>query len=243
MISNFQLSMVMLLVVLTVAEVDAAKGFQSAINDIAAKTQAEQEDRCMEIVKAARAGNLDFIRGKGGMDINCKDKHGYAPIHHASRKGRSKFLQAMLDMKADVTMQKSNGWTALHEAAYWGQYKAVKLLLKAGSDPNARSKDGQVPLHVAAQSQSKRSGKITSSLIKSGGDVNAIDKKGWVPLHYAVENLKEPALKRLLRAGCDPNAKEGKTKESPLEFAKSKPHFAKVLAISEEHLDNTKGSL
>lgn len=227
---------------LLVITLDAAGEFQSAMKDMAAKVKGENEEKCMKIVMAARSGDEQVLKGENTMEINCKDKYGYTPAHHAARKGKCRFLQAMIEMKADLNLKNNNGWTALDEAAYWGQYKAVKLLLKAGSNPNSKNGQGQTSLHLASQGQLKRAGKITSVLIKAGGDVNAVDKKGWVPLHYAVENLQKSAAKKLLQAGSNPNTKGGKTKISPLELADSADHL-KVMVGVLENVKNAKDSL
>ena len=108
--------------------------------------------RCSEIIKAARVGDMDFLKpGGGNMDantrrklkVNCVDEQGYSPLHHASRKGKLKFLSALIELgaKTEVELDHS-GWTPLEEAAYWGQLDIVTFLLKAGANPNHMTKNG-----------------------------------------------------------------------------------------------------
>ena len=114
----------------------------------------KEESICGDIVKAARAGDMEFLKpGGGNMDaktrktlkVNCLDEQGYSPLHHASRKGKLTFLSALIELGAKLEVELSfSGWTPLEEAAYWGQSEAASALLKAGADPNHMTKKGTI---------------------------------------------------------------------------------------------------
>ena len=84
-------------------------------------------------------------------DDNC----GCAPLHWATRVGRTDMAELLLAHGAEVDQVDSNGHTSLHEAAWLNSIDLAKLLLAHGADPSAQStKDdglGSSPLHFAVR--------------------------------------------------------------------------------------------
>ena len=198
-----------------------------------------KESKCGDIVAAARNGDMEVLMPgghplpKGQIEINCKDKHGFAPLHHAARKGQMVFLEALLDLGADVKNVDRRGWTPLYEAAFWGQSTATKRLLKAGSDVTTREKTGKEALHIACMGRSENVPRIVNNLIKGNANVNAQDNNGWTPLHYAVENLCTGCVKKLIKNGANPKQKDKKD-ESPLMLAKRLDHATELYGVMME---------
>ena len=125
----------------------------------------KEQSNCAKIVKAARTGDMEFIKPGGShlsekqrrrMKIDCLDEVGYSPLHHAARKGKIDFLRSLLDMGANVEIQNdSAGWTPLQEASYWGQLEAVKALLNGGANVNHLTKKNQNSLPVPTDSDNE----------------------------------------------------------------------------------------
>lgn len=127
------------------------------------------------------------------------------------------------------------GRTALHLAIMRDHEDIVKLLLDAGADPNVADEKGKTCLHWAVWNTDST---MSEMLIGGGADVNAVDNEGRTPLDAAMDckfphlamrlaehgartvktpprNIAEAAMvgqieavKDILAAGCDVNAKD-----------------------------------
>ncbi|EUC43367.1 hypothetical protein COCMIDRAFT_101049 [Bipolaris oryzae ATCC 44560] len=87
------------------------------------------------------------------IDVNRKDEHGYAPIHHAARWGNAKVMSLMLASdRIDISSgTRGKELMAIHIAAQYGNIEVFEQLLSSdNNDVSRRDGEGYTPLHHAA---------------------------------------------------------------------------------------------
>src|SRR6266404_2309317 len=102
----------------------------------------------------------------------------------------------------------ADGATALHWAAYRSDAESAAALIRAGANVNAKNKYGVTPLALAAD---QGSAALLDILLKAGAKPNDpinFVNTGETPLMHAARSSKIDAVKTLVRAGADVNAKE-----------------------------------
>lgn len=184
-----------------------------------------------------------------GADVNGGTENVLFRHVTASEGEHLKLLRLFLEHGAKVNIHGTFGPLSL--AAWSRNADAVKLLLEYKADPNAQDKDGLTPLHVAAQ---RGFDEIVRLLIANGADSSLKDKNGDTPLHAAAGGEDYPLspaiinyyphawqvfeehkkiVEMLLKAGADPDAKDGSGKtprEVALSFVKQDPPAATLPA-------------
>lgn len=138
-----------------------------------------------------------------GVDINIPAKSNRTPLLWASLSSSSQFIKTLVDLGADVNVQRTDDKVApLILAAYWNNYMATRVLLEYGADANIKDEAGNTPLHDSA-----RLGFFTVShlLIESGCNVNLRNNSGKTPLYVAVEKKHQHLVKLLLESNADVN--------------------------------------
>jgi ankyrin repeat protein len=203
------------------------------------------------IFSAAQNGLVDAVKTHlaAGVEVNGKNKGGYAALHLAAKKGHVEVAKALLDAKADIGLASKSGKTALHYVAYYnGNLDLAKLLLDAGADPNVLDKRSKTPLDYAVSrkndalvelllAKGARTGKelraendvhyaaangyadAVRGYIENGGDVNAGDRGGYTALQYAAYNGYIEVVRVLVENKADVNAAANKPKKSALHYA------------------------
>ena len=84
-----------------------------------------------------------------GLDLEMRNKAGWAPLHAAASGGALRCLALLLDQGASVDPRCRAGRTPLIEAARNGHLAACKLLAKAGADLSAADGEGRTALESA----------------------------------------------------------------------------------------------
>lgn len=105
------------------------------------------------------------------------------------------------------------GWSCLHHAAARGATGVIDEMLAYGSDIDERTAQGLTPLALAA-----RRGQIEAvdHLLTHNAALTPTDNvRGFTPLHEAAEHQHAAVLRRLLRAGADPDARN-QWRQTPL---------------------------
>lgn len=98
------------------------------------------------------------------------------------------------------------GSTALHHAAWVGSVNTLRYLISEGADVSLANQSGVTPLMLAVGSLAK-----IEMLLEKGADVNACTTSQRTPLMLAAARSNNSAvLKRLISAGADVNAKDGR---------------------------------
>ncbi|XP_017786543.1 PREDICTED: E3 ubiquitin-protein ligase mib1-like [Nicrophorus vespilloides] len=148
---------------------------------------------CVKILLAAKAKHT------------CTDGKGNTALHCAAIGSHNENLKMLIVAGADLEASNDRGCTALHLAAIHQAVPAAKILLEAGANPNCKRHLESTPLHEAAQNPSE----ILELLVKGGCEVNASNREGSTALHVlAKSSVNVKHVKKLLRAGADPNMRE-----------------------------------
>jgi len=196
-----------------------------------------------------------------GGDVNIRDLQGETPLILALYKEihdrRDARIQRMLAAKADVSIADKNGSTPLHAAASGGNQKAAEAIIRAGAKVDAVDKYGYTPLLYAAENGWH--GTI-GSLRKAGADIGARNKDGWsalalsaescypdvysmlkkagvkedtwTPLHHAAIEADPNAVKKLIAAKADLNAKDRYGRTPLIWAANCDPNIALAILVA-----------
>jgi len=109
-------------------------------------------DLAKEIIKAAKAGNLERIKSLLAVDkslMAARDKDGSTPLHCAVWKGHQLVVAQLLKAGADVNAHNENdhwGTTPLHAAAHANQALIVQMLIDHGAQVTAKDREGRTPM-------------------------------------------------------------------------------------------------
>jgi len=159
---------------------------------------------------AVRVGHIEAVKQHlaAGTDVNAKDgEWGYTLLHSAVGGGHKDVAELLIAEGADVNA-KWGEWdqlTPLHRASRQGHKEIVELLIANGADVNVKDFFGETPLDWAND-------KETADLLRKHGG-----KRGSI--HAAVFHGDIEAVKELLAAGANVNARERDTGRTPLDFA------------------------
>jgi uncharacterized protein len=156
-----------------------------------------------------------------------------SPLADAVQHGDTQAIQALLNKKVDVNAPQPDGATALHWAAYRSDAESAAALIRAGADVNAKNRYGVTPLALAADEGNPA---VLDILIKGGAKPNDpinFVNSGETPLMHAARSSKVDAVKLLVRAGADVNAKENWNGQSALMWAADDGDSAMVTALLE----------
>jgi ankyrin repeat protein len=154
-----------------------------------------------------------FVLGGGAPDVvmltaHCGDEHG-------------EIVKLLLAKGAKVDQAGAFGYTPLHFAAGSFCVSATDALIKAGAEVTAEVPyvKGVIPgwpkrtnaLHLAACHlggfDASRARQTVDALIRAGAPVNAADGQGATALHNASYGARSDAIKLLLAAGANVNAR------------------------------------
>ena len=156
------------------------------------------------------------------VDVNKKDKKGYAPLHYLAKMDPAKsnaMDTAKIILKGgniEIDIQDDeNARTPLHMAILNCARGLVKVLINAGANVNKTDKDWSNSLYFATQVGDLVLMREIGDRIQ---DKNFAGYQGLTPLHLAVSNGKPEHVEYLLKIGANPNAKDNKG-TSPLMLA------------------------
>ena len=171
------------------------------------------------------------------MDIDTPGLCNRTPLMMASLSSSSAFFETLIDLGADINVQRTNDkGTPLYLASWWNHYMAVRLLLENGADANILSDNGYSPLHIAA---SEGNFNVVRLLLDYGADVNIPDINGYTPFHCAVSqgsNLTELLIEKV--SDVNLRTKRGRT---PLYIAVKNQHEQIIKLLLEHKADVSMG--
>jgi ankyrin repeat protein len=123
-------------------------------------------DPMKQIIKAAKAGDLEKIKALVGTDANliqACDFDGSTALHCAAWKGHQAVVAYLVSIGADVNAHNRNehyGTTPLHAAAHANQSQIAQMLIDHGADVNARDMSGKTPLYHTTFHKAKAAAKV-----------------------------------------------------------------------------------
>jgi uncharacterized protein len=120
------------------------------------------------------------------------------------------------------------------DAAMNNDLGAVRSLLRQKSDVNKAQADGATALHWAVRWDNLQAVEL---LIQSGANVKAANRFGVTPMSLACVNGSAAIIRRLLKAGVDPNAPLSELGETALMVAAQTGNVDAVAALLEHGAD------
>lgn len=192
---------------------------------------------------AAEKGQVEVARWliAQGIPVDCLTSEKETPLHVACWAGQVKTAEVLLEAGAKVTARAQAQATPLIYAGGGGNIELFDLLIKHGAKLDEQGEGGATALHYAASA-----GRVNTIefLLAKGFNVKATGFKFKAsPLSLATNSGKLDAVKALLKAGADPEQKQGNF-ESPLCHAASGGHVEILKALLDaggrvEHRDGT----
>lgn len=161
---------------------------------------------------AVRRGALSELETleKMGVDINGQDDRGSTPLLLATTHEHKAFelASSLIGLGADPNIAAKSTSTPLLVAAASADMRVVDILLDAGANHLAIGARGNL-LHSLLESKAKDCEDYVAQVIERFDDldVNQLSRAGSTPLAFAVDRGARKALKALLQAGADPNAR------------------------------------
>jgi ankyrin repeat protein len=158
-----------------------------------------------------------------------------APLADAAMEGNAEAVRTLLKQAADVNAAQGDGMTALHWAAMHGDADLVQMLIYAGANLRATTRLGSyTPLYLASQ---QGQAKAIDALLKAGADPMVTTQHGTTPLMAAAASGNIDAVRLLLDAGSDINARESSRGETALHFAAANDRTAVINLLVEYGAD------
>ncbi|XP_018319018.1 uncharacterized protein LOC108732618 isoform X3 [Agrilus planipennis] len=161
------------------------------------------------VTDAIRAGEVEKLKSllkTEKLNLNKRDRKGFAPLHAAVIADNLEVLDLLLDQpNVDINVADKNKRTCMSLALlYNARINVIKRLVENGSDVNNCTRKYLTPLHSAVK---YCRADIAELLIKSGANINAVRCGGFTPLYDAVLRNNLEMVRLLLFYGADPNTK------------------------------------
>ena len=156
-------------------------------------------------------GAVELVLNDGAAINDRASDHDYTVLLQASRSSSSQFIETLIDLGADVNIQrKKSKETPLKLAAVWNNYMAVCLLVRHGAYVDVQDSYGFTPLHISVGRGREN---LIKLLLANKVDVNIQDEDGYTPLHCCARWGNENICRSLLEHSADVNtqAKDGFT--------------------------------
>lgn len=139
---------------------------------------------------AIRGGHLFIVKimlehvGRN-FDIDSADGSGDTMLHVASRYGKRRVVELLLDRGTNMGVRDNNDHTPFVRAVIGHRFGATMAFLNSGVDQTFRCGTCDTTVvHLAAQSSSGDT-RILRTLLEHGADVNSLDRKKQAALHFA----------------------------------------------------------
>jgi ankyrin repeat protein len=155
----------------------------------------------------------------------------------AVKAGNSATVRTLIERKANVNATEVDGTSALHWAVRTGDTASTELLILAGARVDAVNRYGVTPLSVAARNGR---GDLIDLLLKSGASVRTAEAtlpEGQTLVMQAARTGKVDAVKRIITAGSNVNARETRTGTTALVWAATSNRSDVVRALAEAGAD------
>ena len=149
----------------------------------------------------------------------------------AVKAGKVATVRSLVERKADVNATEVDGTSALHWAVRAGDVASTQLLIGAGARVDAANRYGVTPLSLAARNGR---GDLIDLLLKSRASVKTAEAtlpEGQTLVMLAARTGSVDAVKRLVAAGSDVNARETRTGTTAVVWAASSNRAEVIRAL------------
>jgi ankyrin repeat protein len=202
-----------------------------------------------------------------GADVNARDPSFglWTACHHAAQTGRSRVVETLWRLGADINICNEVGSSPLHIAAAEGHVSLVQMLVAKGANVNATNTCGSTALHQAALNGCTRTcekllalgadingsnsigvtalqnavagthADTAEKLLEWGAELEAANADGWTALHYAAQNGDVKMVELLMMHGAEPQSRT-KLDETPMEKAVRHADTGVVGAVPGSHM-------
>lgn len=147
---------------------------------------------------------------KIGVSVDAVDNRGTPPLLLAATHERRalELVEALLRNNANPNIVSKSSTTPLLAAAANSDMRVFNAILEAGADHLAMGVRGSI-LHSLLESDAKDAEEVAVKMVETYKDldVNQLSRAGSTPLAFAVSRGSRGAIKALLKAGADPNAR------------------------------------
>lgn len=145
-----------------------------------------------------------------GAEVNCKNRHGWTPIHIVAQHGHEDLVQLMIDNAALFNRKDNHGETPLYVAAKAGKREVCFKLMKQGGDPRVGNDQRDTPMHCAARLGDSE---LLQAMSEKGAMAHAENDAGETPISVAADDslrsmLEQLELARSLKVSADARAPE-----------------------------------
>ncbi|MCE3255469.1 MAG: hypothetical protein K0R25_963 [Rickettsiaceae bacterium] len=151
-----------------------------------------------EGISPAKLEDLRTIIGSGLVDVDQTFSDGASTISYiAAAEGHYKYLEILVDRKANLDKANNDGVTPLFAASQNGHHKCVETLLTNElnkADPDKAKNDGATPLFVASQMGHHE---CIKTLLEKGADPDKTTSSGATPLFIASQKGHHECIKAL----------------------------------------------
>ncbi|KAK2164054.1 hypothetical protein LSH36_69g01014 [Paralvinella palmiformis] len=119
------------------------------------KKNVVQEDIKLDIIEAAKAGNLtrlkEILNDDPMQRDACSPQDGATPLMFAAMTGHLDIVKLLVEKGCDINKQDPiSGWTALMQATYHGKNAVAKYLIQAGANVLIPAKNGCTAFYMAS---------------------------------------------------------------------------------------------
>ncbi len=155
----------------------------------------------------------------------------------AVKAGNAAAVRTLIDRKADANTTEVDGTSALHWAVRAGNVATSELLIRAGAHVNASNRYGVTALSLAARNGRAE---LLDLLLKSNASIKTAEStlpEGQTLVMLAARTGNVDAVKRLIAAGSDVNARETRTGTTALVWAASSNRADAIRALAEAGAD------
>ncbi len=161
-----------------------------------------EDSQSFPLHEASAVGDIDMVRLllECGVDVNCRDRHGWLAIHRAAEEGHRNVLYLLAETGSHINTTSTYGTGILHCAANRGDIGLVRTIFDFGlADPDASTCHGWTALHHAAFLGHYN---VVLWLMSHAGtrwtDGFYKDNHGWSALHLAVYGRHLDTVKVML---------------------------------------------
>ena len=160
-----------------------------------------------DLIEASISGNFNLVWELilNGADVNCRDKTGQSPLHHACYLGHFDIVKQLIGSGAiiDIKVPKKNV-TPLHAATMNGNINIVVYLVERGAKIDSKDDMGATPIFAACWIGNLP---VVKYLVEQGAEINITTNYGSSLLHHATQSGNLALVQFLVDEGLDANSR------------------------------------